>query len=223
MKFPLIVIPERKRDMPFLVSDLSADCFKNPMLLSQRGRSYRRAQLVSVDGVYQISSVTSPRNKSFLNLLLHGNKADYWDLHLTISLVSQPNVSAVVSMLENSMRSQPYDIWMQYHDEDVILSLLKKCESIAEIITVGCIVGAWEADDERFQLPQVHDNSEEYDPEIQTEMEYISSLDYDGKLSRQSIINITSKIKYVTIDDILNQQPELKAKIDIIDNNVVFP
>lgn len=131
------------------------------------------------------------------NLLVHRNDPDFWDLKISYSKLGSFDISVLVNKIENSIEDMPYDVWMQYHEKQVILHLLRGCKNIAEVIAVGCLIGIWETDIEnKANLPEVHDNSDEYDPETISETQYIMNERYSGKLSRTSIQQIADNIHF---------------------------
>lgn len=197
MKFPVIIIPNSTKDLPQLITNPCSDALHDPILLTPRGENMRNALFYSIDGVFKISSVHSFRKASFWNLLFHRNEPSFWNLKICFDRLGDYNISDIVGKLEESIEKQPYDLWMQFHDKEVILHLLRDCKTIAEVMTVGCLIGAWEATPENKEnLPELHDNSDEYDPETTSEALYVMNEQYSGKLSRKSIQQIANHIHF---------------------------
>lgn len=197
MKYPVIVIPNSVKDFPLLITDPWSDFLLDPILLTHRGENMRNALFYSIDGVFKISSVHSPQKASWWNLLVHKNAPSFWNLKISFSRLGDFNISDLVDKLENSIERMPHDVWMQFHEKEVILHLLRECKTFAEVITVGCLIGAWEAaPDNKAHLPEMHDNSDEYDPETTSEYLYVMSEQYNGKLSRASIQQIANNIQF---------------------------
>lgn len=197
MKYPVIVIPNSTKDFPFIITDPGADFFHDPILLTPRGENIRSTLFYSIDGVYKISSVHSSKKASWWNLLFHRNEPSFWNLKICFDRLGDFNISDLIDKLEKSIGGMPHDVWMQFHEKEVILHLLRGCKSFAEVITVGCLIGAWEADPEnKAHLPELHDNSDEYDPETTSEYLYVMSEQYTGKLSRSSIQQIANDVQF---------------------------
>lgn len=197
MKFPVLFIPNRKNDMPELITNPRSGFLQDPILLTPRGENMRNSLFYSIDGVFKISAVHSPRKTSLWNLLFHRNKPDFWDLKVSFSRLGDFHISDLIDKLEKSIEGMPHDVWMQYHEKEVIVHLLRGCGSFAEVMAVGCLIGAWEADPENeAHLPELHDNSDEYDPETTAEARYVMSEQYAGKLSRASIQQIANDIRF---------------------------
>lgn len=194
MKIPFIVIPSRENQIPFLVSSTNSELFSDPIILTSRGKNLRDAKLFSVDGVYRIDNVLSSQKASFWNLLLHRNQPDFWNLSILTSRVGDLDVSSLIHEFEKSIEELPEDVWMQYHEKDVVLYLLKNCKNIEEIITVCCLIGIFEAESNQLELPEIHDNSDEYNQETTSEIDYIMGNEYNGKLSRKNISLASKKI-----------------------------
>lgn len=197
MQFPVIIIPQGKRPLPFLATTPSSDLLQDPHLLTSRGAAMRHALFYSMDGVYKIEEASSCRKASLWNLLFHRNDPDFWNLKIRYSKQGAFALSDLIGKLEESIEKGPCDVWMQYHEKEVILHLLRACTNMAEVIAVGCLIGIWEPDkDNQAHLPEAHDNSDEYDPETMTEMEYITSKSYSGMLSRSSIQQLAAHIRF---------------------------
>lgn len=195
MKYPVIIIPHRKKDPPFLATSL--DTLQDPVLLTSRGESMRKALFFSLDGVYKIQDVSSPRKPSLWNLLIHRNDSAFWEMKIRFDRLGDYTISDLVGKLEESMEEVPDDVWMQFHEKEVIIHLLRECKSLAEVIAVGCLIGIWEPDAEnKAHLPELHDNSDEYDPETSSEADYVLSEQYAGKLSRASILQSSREIRF---------------------------
>lgn len=197
MKGPVIVISNSVKDFPLLITNPRSDFFHDPILLTSRGENMRNALFYSIDGVFKISSVHSFRKASWWNLLVHGNTPSFWELKICFNRLGDFSISDLVGKLEKSIENMPHDVWMQFHEKEVILHLLRECRTFAEVITVGCLIGAWEADPEnKARLPEMYDNSDEYDPETTSEALYVMSEQYTGKLSRSSIQQIANNIQF---------------------------
>ena len=197
MKFPVVRIPNRKGDFPELFTTPRSAFLQDPVLLTSRGEGMRDSLFYSIDGVFKIRDVYSARKASFWNLLVHRNEPGFWNLNICFDRWGDYTISDIVGRLEESIESQPNDVWMQFHEKEVILHLLRDCKSIAEVMTVCCLVGAWEADMENHaNLPQLHDNSDEYDPETISEALYVMNEQYSGKLTRASIQCMANNIRF---------------------------
>lgn len=197
MKFPVIIIPNSAPLFPLLATNPCSILLNNPILLTSYGENMRKALFYSTDGLFNINEVTSCRKASLWNLLVHRNDPDFWDLKISYSKLGLFDISVLVSKIEDSIEEMPYDVWMQYHEKQVILHLLRECKNIAEVMAVGCLIGVWEADIEnKANLPELHDNSDEYDPETISETQYIMNERYSGKLSRTSIQQIADHIHF---------------------------
>ena len=197
MKFPVVRIPNRKGDFPELLTTPRSAFLQDPVLLTSRGEGMRDSLFYSIDGVFKIRDVYSSRKASWWNLLVHRNEPGFWNLNICFDRWGDYTISDIVGRLEESIESQPNDVWMQFHEKEVILHLLRGSKSIAEVIAVGCLVGAWEADMENHaNLPQLHDNSDEYDPETISEALYVMNEQYSGKLTRASIQCMANNIRF---------------------------
>lgn len=197
MKFPVIVIPRNVKDIPLLITNPKADFLQDPILLTSRGENMRNALFYSIDGVFKIGSVHSSRKASWWNLLVHKHTPSFWNMQICFSSLGAYHISDLVGELEKSIERAPHDIWMQFHEKEVILHLLRACKTLAEVITVCCLIGVWEADPENIaHLPEMHDNSDEYDPETTSEAHYVMSEQYTGKLSRASIRQLANNIHF---------------------------
>lgn len=196
MKYPFLVIPDGKEQIPHLVTSPENDFFRDPILLTSKGDKLRRARLYTVDGVFQIASVTSPQKPTFWNLLFRRNKADFWNLSVSTSCVGAVDVPALIKVLEESVNVLPEDVWMQWHEKEVVLYLLKGCRNLAEIITMCCLIGMFDEENSSLGLPELNDNADEYDPETSSEIDYITAPDYKGPLTHANIEKLASAIKF---------------------------
>lgn len=196
VKYPFLLIPQGRESIPFLITRLHDEIITDPILLTSRGDNLRRARLYTVDGVYQIDSVTSPQKPTFWNLLFRRNKADFWDLSISTTRVGDVDMPALIKELEDSVNVLPEDVWMQYHEKEVVLYLLRGCRNVAEIITVCCLIGMFDGENSPLGLPEINDNIDEYDPETISEIDYITAPDYKGVLTRSNIERIASAIKF---------------------------